>query len=184
MLLVGVFAYMCITLFGAFFLKSAVGFGFLAVMVRPVPGRHPGAVALRNSGKLVPKEHANEYFGFFDIFGKYAAVMGTFLVSAIAQLTGQSNWGVFSLVVLFIVGFLLLRKGSREGIAAARTVFFSERNRPADGRLTHGLRNGSESYVRRRFRLGMAGEMKATARRKERAPWLKRTRSRHRLPTR
>ena len=71
-----------------------------------------GIQALSRSefGKLVPKEHANEYFGFFDIFGKYAAVMGTFLVSAITQLTGQSNWGVFSLVVLFIVGFLLLRK--------------------------------------------------------------------------
>ena len=109
MLLVGVFAYMCITLFGAFFLKSAVEFWILAVMVGLFQG---GIQALSRSefGKLVPKEHANEYFGFFDIFGKYAAVMGTFLVSAITQLTGQSNWGVFSLVVLFIVGFLLLRK--------------------------------------------------------------------------
>ena len=109
MLLVGVSAYMCITLFGAFFLKSAVEFWILAVMVGLFQG---GIQALSRSefGKLVPKEHANEYFGFFDIFGKYAAVMGTFLVSVITQVTGQSNWGVFSLVVLFIVGFVLLRK--------------------------------------------------------------------------
>lgn len=109
MLMVGVAAYVCITLFGAFFLKSAVEFWILAVMVGLFQG---GIQALSRSefGKLVPKEHANEYFGFFDIFGKYAAVMGTFLVSSITQLTGQSNWGVFSLVILFAVGLVLLRK--------------------------------------------------------------------------
>lgn len=109
MLLVGVFAYMCITLFGAFFLKSEVEFWILAIMVGLFQG---GIQALSRSefGKLVPKEHANEYFGFFDIFGKYAAVMGTLLVSVITQLTGEANFGVFSLVILFIVGFVLLRK--------------------------------------------------------------------------
>lgn len=109
MLLVGVFAYMCITLFGAFFLKSAVEFWILAIMVGLFQG---GIQALSRSefGKLVPKEHANEYFGFFDIFGKYAAVMGTFLVSSITALTGMSNLGVLSLAILFVVGFALLRK--------------------------------------------------------------------------
>lgn len=60
-------------------------------------------------GKLIPKERANEYYGFFDIFGKYAAVMGTFLVSAFTQLTGSSSLGVLSIALLFIVGFLFLR---------------------------------------------------------------------------
>ena len=71
-----------------------------------------GIQALSRSefGKLIPKDNANEYFGFFDIFGKYAAVMGTLLVSVITQLTGEANFGVFSLVILFIVGFVLLRK--------------------------------------------------------------------------
>ena len=38
-----------------------------------------GIQALSRSefGKLIPKEHANEYYGFFDIFGKYATVLGT-----------------------------------------------------------------------------------------------------------
>lgn len=109
MLLVGVAAYMCITLFGAFFLKSAVEFWILAVMVGLFQG---GIQALSRSefGKLVPKENANEYFGFFDIFGKYAAVMGTFLVSVITQITGQSSLGVLSLVILFVVGFIFMTK--------------------------------------------------------------------------
>ena len=69
-----------------------------------------GIQALSRSefGKLIPKEHANEYYGFFDIFGKYAAVMGTFLVSVFTQLTGNSSMGVLSIAVLFVVGFVLL----------------------------------------------------------------------------
>ena len=72
-----------------------------------------GIQALSRSefGKLIPKEHANEYYGFFDIFGKYAAVMGTFLVSVFTQLTGSTqSIGVLSVAVLFVVGFVLLWK--------------------------------------------------------------------------
>ena len=109
MLMVGVFAYTCITLFGAFFLRSAVEFWILAVLVGLFQG---GIQALSRSefGKLIPKEHANEYFGFFDIFGKYAAVIGTFLVSTITAITGASSLGVLSLAVLFVIGFVFLVK--------------------------------------------------------------------------
>ena len=109
MLLVAVFAYFCITLFAAFFLREAVEFWILAICVGLFQG---GIQALSRSefGKLIPKEHANEYYGFFDIFGKYAAVMGTFLVSVFTQITGNSSMGVLSIAALFVVGFLLLWK--------------------------------------------------------------------------
>lgn len=109
MLLVAVFAYFCITLFAAFFLREAAQFWILAICVGLFQG---GIQALSRSefSKLIPKEHANEYYGFFDIFGKYAAVMGTFLVSAFTQLTGNSSIGVLSIAVLFVVGFVLLWK--------------------------------------------------------------------------
>lgn len=109
MLLVAVFAYFCITLFAAFFLRSAAEFWVLAVCVGLFQG---GIQALSRSefGKLIPKENANEYYGFFDIFGKYATIMGTLLVSVFTQLTGSSSYGVLSVAVLFIVGFVLLWK--------------------------------------------------------------------------
>ena len=71
-----------------------------------------GIQALSRSefGKLIPKENANEYYGFFDIFGKYATIMGTLLVSVFTQLTGSSSYGVLSVAVLFIAGFVLLWK--------------------------------------------------------------------------
>lgn len=107
MLMVAVVAYIGITLFAAFLLREAVQFWILAVCVGLFQG---GIQALSRSefGKLIPKEHANEYYGFFDIFGKYAAVMGTFLVSLFTQLTGSSSVGVLSIAVLFVVGFVLL----------------------------------------------------------------------------
>ena len=109
MLLIAVFAYFLITLFAAFFLRSAVEFWVLAVCVGLFQG---GIQALSRSefGKLIPKEHANEYYGFFDIFGKYATIMGTLLVSVFTQLTGSSSIGVLSVAMLFIVGFVLLWK--------------------------------------------------------------------------
>lgn len=109
MLLVAIFAYFCIVLFAAFFLRSAVEFWILAICVGLFQG---GIQALSRSefGKLIPKDNANEYYGFFDIFGKYAAVMGTFLVSVFTQLTGNPSIGVLSIAVLFLVGFALLAR--------------------------------------------------------------------------
>ena len=84
-------------------------FWCMAFLVGTVQG---GIQALSRSyfGKLVPADRSNEYFGFFDIFGKYAAVMGTFLVSVFTQLTGNSSMGVLSIAALFVVGFALLWK--------------------------------------------------------------------------
>ena len=113
MLLAAIVAYFFIVLFAAFFLKSAVEFWILAICVGLFQG---GIQALSRSefGKLIPKDNANEYYGFFDIFGKYAAVLGTFLVSSFTALTGNSSWGVLSLAVLFAIGFGFLLKMPEE----------------------------------------------------------------------
>ncbi len=108
MLGISIAAYFAITVFAAFFLKTALEFWILAVAVGLFQG---GIQALSRSyfGRLIPKENSNEFFGFFDVFGKYAAVIGTALVSGITHLTGRSEFGVLSIALLFIVGFILLR---------------------------------------------------------------------------
>ncbi len=109
MILVGILGYFFITLYAAFFLRTARDFWILAICVGLFQG---GIQALSRSefGKLCPKEHANEYFGFFDIFGKYAAIMGTGLVSAFTFLTGNPSLGVLSISLLFILGFFIMLK--------------------------------------------------------------------------
>lgn len=117
MILVAVAAYMGIVLFAAFFLKTAFEFWVLAIMVGLFQG---GVQALSRSyfGRIIPKEKSNEYYGFFDIFGRYASVMGTFLVSVVTSLTGNPSLGVLSIGVLLVVGFMLLVRLSRMTRAA------------------------------------------------------------------
>lgn len=117
MILIAVAAYVGIVLFAAFFLKSEVEFWILAVVVGMFQG---GIQALSRSyfGKLIPKERSNEYYGFFDIFGRYASVMGTLLVSVVTSLTGDASLGVLSIGILLVVGFVILIRLSRiKGLA-------------------------------------------------------------------
>ena len=118
MITVAVIAYMCIVLFAAFFLKTAAEFWILAILVGLFQG---GIQALSRSyfGRIIPKEKSNEYYGFFDIFGRYASVMGTLLVSIVTSLTGDPSLGVLSIGILLVVGFVLLVKLSKMQGAAA-----------------------------------------------------------------
>jgi MFS transporter, UMF1 family len=108
MLLVGIFVYIVICTY-AYFLKTTLDFWILAMLVASSQG---GIQALSRSyfARLVPKENANEFFGFYNIFYKFAAILGPTLVGVTADLTGNTNSGVFSLIILFVIGgFILLR---------------------------------------------------------------------------
>jgi UMF1 family MFS transporter len=93
----------------AYFMKTTFDFWILAMLVGLVQG---GVQALSRSyfAKLVPKKNANEFFGFYNIFGKFAAIMGPFLVGFVTLLTGKSNFGVMSIAVLFVIGGVLLTR--------------------------------------------------------------------------
>ncbi len=106
MILVGIAVYTFICIY-AYFITSALDFWILAILVGTSQG---GIQALSRSyyAKLVPKESSNEFFGFYNIFGKFAAITGPFLMGITTQITGNTNIGVLSLVVLFIIGGLFM----------------------------------------------------------------------------
>lgn len=93
-------------------------FWVLAVLVGTSQG---GIQAMSRSyyGKMVPKEKSNEYFGFFEIFGKFASVMGPLLYSVISSVTGRSSYAILSIILLFLIGgsVLLLSRKSIEKAA-------------------------------------------------------------------
>ena len=92
-------------------IKNNMGL-LLAFLVGTVQG---GIQALSRSyfGKLVPADRSNEYFGFFDIFGKFAAVIGPLLVGLFTQFTGRDSIGVISLAILFLIGEAILLAGRK-----------------------------------------------------------------------
>jgi len=122
MLFVGIIVYMIVCTY-AFFLKTTLDFWILAMLVASSQG---GIQALSRSyfAKLVPKKNANEFFGFYNIFGNFASIMGPLLVGVTAQITGKTNSGVFSLIVLFIIGAIILMKvpNEKESLAANRKI--------------------------------------------------------------
>ena len=107
MIMAAIIAYLGIVCFAAFFLRSATEFWILAILVGMFQG---GIQALSRSyyGKIIPKSHANEYYGFYDIFGKTASILGTFIVAATTSATGNASLGVLSIGVLLVVALVFL----------------------------------------------------------------------------
>lgn len=125
---VGICIYMGVTVFG-FFLREVWQFWVMAILVATSQG---GIQALSRSmfGKMIPdKKRSGEFFGFYDIFGKFSAIMGPALVgwtsalaadilfknagitreSASAAVLGEINaaaapWGILSVLIIFFIG--------------------------------------------------------------------------------
>lgn len=101
-------AYLGIAVFASF-MTSQIHFWILAVCVGMFQG---GVQALSRSyfARIIPPEQSGEYFGIMDICGKGASFLGTTLVGVISQLTGNINYGVGSIVIIFIIGLFLFRR--------------------------------------------------------------------------
>ncbi len=100
--------YAGVAVFG-FFLQSQWQFWVLAAVVGLAQG---GVQSLSRSffGRLVPKENSNEYFGFFNIFGKYADLLGPILMAISGFVFKQSKYAILFLVVFFVIGYILIDK--------------------------------------------------------------------------
>ncbi len=124
----GICVYMGVTVFG-FFLRHVWQFWVMAVLVATSQG---GIQALSRSmfGKMIPdKARSGEFFGFYDIFGKFSAIIGPALVALTSALAGDvmlraqgltratadagrlaavdaaaAPWGILSLLVIFFIG--------------------------------------------------------------------------------
>lgn len=88
-------------------------FWILATLVGTVQG---GIQAISRSfyGKLIPPQNAGEYFGFFDIFGKFAAVLGPLLYAFVKNATGRSSFSILSIVLLFMLGLIAMLVGKKD----------------------------------------------------------------------
>jgi UMF1 family MFS transporter len=105
---------------GGFFMTRIWQFYALAVAVGFVQG---GSQALSRSlyGAMTPKDKTAEFFGFYNIMGKFSAILGPVLFAAVGRIFGQSRYSIFSLIIFFIVGIVLLsRVNEAEGIRVAR----------------------------------------------------------------
>ena len=105
-ILVAIAVYLATTLW-AYFLDNVAEFYAMAIVIGLVQG---GIQSLSRSfyARLVPRDKAGEFFGFFNMMGKFAAVLGPVLLGWVALVTGSSRAAILSLVLLFAAGGVLL----------------------------------------------------------------------------
>jgi len=106
----------------AYFIDGVRDFFVLAVVVGLVQG---GIQSLSRSyfGRLVPEGKSSEFFGFYNMMGKFAAVLGPLLTGIVARVSGDPRLSILSIVLLFIAGGALLivaaRAERRAGVVAS-----------------------------------------------------------------
>lgn len=107
-LLIGIGVYVAVTAWG-YFLDNVLEFYAMAAVIGLVQG---GVQSLSRSlyGRLVPPNKSGEFFGFFNMMGKSAAIMGPVLMGWVGLITSSSRLAILSIVVLFIGGGVLLSR--------------------------------------------------------------------------
>ncbi len=98
-----------IAIFLAYFMETRIHFFGLAMIIGLFQG---GIQALSRSlyARLIPKNREAEFYGFYNMLGKFASVIGPLLMGGITLLTGNVRFGILSILLLFILGALLLKK--------------------------------------------------------------------------
>ncbi|MDF1555364.1 MAG: MFS transporter [Deferrisomatales bacterium] len=124
-ILLGLAVYLGVTVWGAF-LDSAAEFYGLAVAIGLVQG---GVQALSRSlfARMVPTSRSAEFFGFYNMMGKFAAVVGPLLMGWVGLLTGSSRASILAVAVLFLVGGGLLLTVDEEAGRRAALALDAER---------------------------------------------------------
>ncbi len=111
-ILIGLAIYIMVSV-AAFFITRAIHFWIVAFIIGLIQG---GTQALSRSlfGSMVPRKKSAEFFGFYNISGKFAGIIGPAIFGIVSQLAKTSRLGVLSLILFFVTGGLLLLKVDTE----------------------------------------------------------------------
>ncbi len=105
---IGVGMYLAIALWGLV-LKEVWQYYAMAFGVGLVQG---GVQSMSRSlyARLVPKDKASEFFGFYSMLGKFAAILGPLLIGLLALVSDDPRVSVLALIPLFLLGLFVLAR--------------------------------------------------------------------------
>jgi UMF1 family MFS transporter len=91
----------------AYGMNTSLEYWLLGIVVGVILG---GTQALSRSlyGRLIPQEHAAQFFGYFSVFAKFSAIWGPIIFAFIRQVTGTSRLSILFLSLFFLTGWILL----------------------------------------------------------------------------
>lgn len=108
---IGIIVYSVVTVW-AVFMNQVIEFYVMAIAIGLVQGAIQ-SLSRSYFSRLVPPERSAEFFGFYNMMGKFAAVLGPALMGTAALLAGSTRYSILSLVVLFVAGGILLLHAGR-----------------------------------------------------------------------
>ena len=114
MLFIGILIYISICIY-SLFITNTLDFFILAGLVGLVQGGVQ-SVSRTIFSNLIPEEKATEFFGFYNLIGKSAVVVGPALVGWTSYLFGNPKAGIISLLLLFIPGIIILSFVPRDNL--------------------------------------------------------------------
>lgn len=105
-ILIGIVVYICVTLW-AWQLRTVGQFYAMAVVIALVQG---GVQSQSRAlfAQMIPAERSGEFFGFYNMLGKFAVVIGPLLVGWAALVLDDPRQALMALLVLFVPGAILL----------------------------------------------------------------------------
>jgi UMF1 family MFS transporter len=123
MILAAIITYI-VSCVAAFFISSVWHIFILGAMIGAAQG---GIQALSRSyyARLIPKQNSNEFFGFYNVFGKFAAIIGPGVMALTSTLTGNPRLSILAIIPLFAAGllvFLTLPREAAEPKGEGRTM--------------------------------------------------------------
>ncbi len=104
--MIAIFVYFMVIVW-AYQMENTWEFYTLAVIIGLVQG---GIQALSRSfyARIIPRTRSGEFFGFYNMMGKFAAVLGPLIMGWVAVLTASPRLSILSILLLFIAGAILL----------------------------------------------------------------------------
>ncbi len=96
-----------VVLFSGFLITEVWQFRIMAALTALVMGSTQ-SVSRTIMGLMTPEERTGEFFGFFNLSGKAFSMLGPIMFAEILTRTGSANWAILSLLVFFVVGWLII----------------------------------------------------------------------------
>ena len=119
-ILIAIGGYICIAVIGSLVSKEW-HFYIIAILIGCFQG---GIQALSRSlySRIIPSHNSAEFFGFYNMFGKFATIIGPPLMGYVAMATGNPRFGILAIILLFVLGgYFLMMVDVEEGERVAQT---------------------------------------------------------------
>ena len=125
----GILGY-CVILFAGYFVESITHFYIVALLIGCFQG---GIQSISRSlySRIIPEKKSAEFYGFYNMLGKFAAVFGPVLMGSVTLFlsnivddeTRAARFGLLSIIILFISGAYVFSKVDiRKGETMAKNL--------------------------------------------------------------